>query len=114
MPMDTAHQEWALIGAKTRLAELEEERKRIFIAFPELRQSVHARAAGVSKAGARGRRAMSAANRRKARERMLRYWQEQRKSGKRRKLSAAARKKLSLGMKRRWAERKAEQSQSAS
>lgn len=102
MPLASDHQEWALIGAKARLAELDRERDRIFSAFPQLKQGTGRTRASVSESTAR--RGMSAEARRKASERMKAYWAKQ--GRKRRKLSPAARKKMSEGMRRHWAERR--------
>lgn len=103
MPVNSIHREWALIGARIRLAELEQERQRIFAAFPQLRRE----------AGATGRKAnvprrrggMSDEARRAASERMKARWAKVPKS--RRTLSKDARRKQRAGLKRYWAERKA-------
>ena len=100
----SAHSEWAFWGAKARLSDLEQERQRIFAAFPELRRES---GSTTHRSERRGRRGMSADARRAASERMKAYWAKQGKS--RRKMSAAAKRKMSAGMKRYWAERKAKQ-----
>lgn len=80
------HREWARMGAHARLQQLDDERRAIFAAFPELR-----RGAGLP--------APAAASPGEARPR--------------RRLSAAARKRMSAGMKRYWAKRKAGKPQKA-
>jgi hypothetical protein len=62
--------EWAKIGARSRLVELEHERAAILKAFPDLR-----RAAGSHPAlPAKPRRRLSRAARRAMSEGMRRYW----------------------------------------
>jgi hypothetical protein len=75
------------MGAHARLQQLDDERRAIFAAFPELRRgaALQAPAAAASPGEARPRR----------------------------RLSAAARKRMSAGMKRYWAKRKAGKPQKA-
>ena len=77
----------ARIGAAARLAELERERAALLRDFPELRSgSAQSRrgARGGETAGTppvrRGRRSMSAAERRAVSLRMKRYWAQRRKT----------------------------------
>ena len=101
------HREWALLGAKARLAEMEQERLRIFAAFPELGPGSRSVAGSSTEPSQPGRRRMSAEARRQASERMKAYWAKKGKG--RRRMSASARRKMSEGMKRHWAERRAKQ-----
>lgn len=73
-------QRWAQMGAKARLAEIEQERASLLRAFPGLRQT-RATDDGERKAEPKRRR-------------------------RRRRMSAAARKRISEMMKKRWAERR--------
>ena len=78
-----SHREWARLGAHARLQQLDDERRAIFAAFPELRRGAAAAAPGPAAAPAGpGRR-------------------------RRRRMSAEARKRMSAGMKRYWAQRRA-------
>lgn len=99
---ESEQREWALLGAKARLKEIEGERQRIFAAFPQLR-----RESGSPDRQARSARrgGMSPEARRAASERMKAYWAKKGKN--RRAMSPAAKRKMSAGMKRYWAERKA-------
>ena len=76
--------EFALIGARARLQELRQEEARLRQTFPELfggRRSAAVRsgAADASRGRRRGRRSMSAAERKAVSERMRRYWADRRK-----------------------------------
>jgi hypothetical protein len=98
--------EWAVRGARQRLAEIDEERSRIYATFPELRRGrpqsssravtggsdAAQQAAGEDagpartgrgrrgrKRGARKRRVMSAEQRKAVSERMRKYWAARRK-----------------------------------
>lgn len=77
--------EWALKGAEQRLVELSEEARAIFAAFPELREqgrgfgSRPEVATGQVKPRERGRKAMSAAARRKVSLAQKKRWAEWRK-----------------------------------
>jgi hypothetical protein len=62
--------EWARLGARTRLQEIDRERAAILASFPDLR---HARAQPGS-GGLRKRRKMSAAARRRQAAGMKKYW----------------------------------------
>ena len=77
------HRDWARLGAMARLQQLDDERRAIFAAFPDLRRGAAAVAPAAGVAGPAGRRR------------------------RRRRLSADARKRMSAGMKRYWAKRKA-------
>ena len=140
--------QWAARGAEQRLLEIARETEAIYRAFPNLRQngagrSVQATEQSTSPAprgnGRRGRHMRSAAARRAARERMLKYWAERRKAngnqaaaakkektgaGKktasarasrrgRRKMSAAARKRIGDAQRARWAKVKAARGKAA-
>jgi hypothetical protein len=69
------------LGAQARLQQLDEERRAIFAAFPELRRGAPAAPAAAGAAAGAGQP--------------------------RRRLSPAARRRMSAGMKRYWAKRKA-------
>ncbi len=71
--------QFASVGARARLVELDRERTALLAMFPELRRG----AAGAASTGARRRRrrrGMSAAARRAVSRRMKRYWAERRKA----------------------------------
>jgi hypothetical protein len=70
------------LGAIARLQQLDQERRAIFAAFPDLRRGAAQPTQSADAGPARGRR-------------------------RRRRLSAEARKRMSAGMKRYWAKRKA-------
>ena len=82
---------YARLGASARLADLERERQEILRAFPELRneRSPGTRAlvedpdrlAGGETGSRRGRRSMSAAQRKAVSARMKRYWATRRAEG---------------------------------
>ena len=61
-------QQWAKVGATTRLAALDQERMAILKAFPELRRASRQRVVG------REKRKFSAAARKKMSEGMRKYW----------------------------------------
>lgn len=76
--------EFALIGARARLQELRQEEARLRQTFPELfggrrAAAVRSGAADASRGRRRGRRSMSAAERKAVSERMRRYWADRRK-----------------------------------
>ena len=79
--------QWARLGAITRLQQMENERRAIFAAFPELRRGIPAPAAPATEEAPRRRGG----------------------SRKGRKLSTEARKRMSEGMRKYWARRKAAQ-----
>jgi hypothetical protein len=106
---------YAVEGARAQVENLRGQIARILAVFPELNRSGDSGAAprpmGESAATRRGRRAMSAAQRKAVSERMTRYWAQRRgakqsRTGARRgarKMSAAARKRISDAQKKRWA-----------
>ena len=63
-----SHRSWAAIGARTRLAEIEQERAAILKAFPELRSARGGAVPG------RPKRRFSAAARRRMSAGMRKYW----------------------------------------
>jgi len=71
-PSDRTRQ-WARIGAKARLAEIEQERAAILAEFPDLRS-------GGDRAEP-SRRRLSAAARKKLSDGMRRYWAKQKAKG---------------------------------
>jgi hypothetical protein len=77
---DTRLREFALVGARAKLAALETEIAELLGTFPELRRRRGAAKAPASTAGRkRGRKQpMSAAERRAVSERMRKYWAERR------------------------------------
>ena len=81
MTGDDVRLNWARLGARARLAEIERERTEILQAFPELARR--------AKAGKPGRTAPSVERKRRARE-----------------MTPAWRAKLGVAAKRRWAEAK--------
>lgn len=69
----------AKIGAQARLDELQREEAEIRRAFPDL-GGAGGRSTGSARSGrSKGRRRMSAANRKAVSERMKRYWADRRK-----------------------------------
>ena len=106
----------AMEGAKARLWQLETETNQLLQAFPDLRDG--ARTPATSQGGSRrGRRQMTAAERRSVSVRMKKYWAEQRQKndlpkpgrgrpkapGKRKGISAAGRAAIAAAQKKRWA-----------
>jgi hypothetical protein len=79
---DSTLREFALVGARARLATLEAEIAALVGTFPELRRARSAAKPAAPVAGAgrkRGRKQpMSAAERRAVSERMRKYWAERR------------------------------------
>jgi len=79
----TQMREFALIGARARLEELRQEEARLRDVFPELFRGRRPGSAGSNSNDAaprrRGRRKMSAAERKAVSERMRRYWASRRK-----------------------------------
>jgi plasmid stabilization system protein ParE len=78
---DSTLREFALVGARGRLAALEAEIASLVAAFPELRRGRGAAKAVASRSAGpkRGRkRPMSAAERKQVSERMRKYWAERR------------------------------------
>jgi len=69
-PADDRTREWARLGAKARLAEIERERAEILKEFPDLESSVE-------ETPAAPRRRLSPAARKKLSEGMRRYWAKQ-------------------------------------
>lgn len=63
--------EWARIGARARLLEIEQERTAILKVFPDLR---HVRGSLAGPSSAKPRRRLSRAARRAMSEGMRRYW----------------------------------------
>src|SRR4030095_659379 len=103
-------------GAKARLWQLETETNELLRAFPDLRDGQHSQT--TSQDGSRrGRRKMTAAERRSVSVRMKKYWAGRRKkngasaaeaphpkrSGKRKGTSAAGRAAIAAAQKKRWA-----------
>ena len=103
-------------GAKARLGQLETEKNQLLVAFPDLRDGTSSRV--TSPGGTRrGRKQMTAAERRSVSVRMKRYWAERRQkndspkpgpgrpkgSGKRKGISAAGRAAIAAAQKKRWA-----------
>ena len=103
-------------GAKARLWQLETEKNDLLRAFPDLRDGTSSRV--TSQEGTRrGRRQMTAAERRSVSVRMKKYWAERRQknespkpgpgrpkgSGKRKGISAAGRAAIAAAQKKRWA-----------
>jgi hypothetical protein len=106
----------ALEGAKARLWQLETETNQLLRAFPDLRDGQHSHA--TSQDGTRrGRRVMTAAERRSVSVRMKKYWAARRKKNgasasegtqpkravKRNGISAAGRAAIAAAQKKRWA-----------
>jgi hypothetical protein len=103
-------------GAKARLWQLETETNQLLRAFPDLR---HGGPTPVTSQGGsrRGRREMTAAERRSVSVRMKKYWAERRKKNdspkpgpgrpkapsKRKGISAAGRAAIAAAQKKRWA-----------
>jgi hypothetical protein len=69
------NREWAKLGAKVRLEEIDQERSQILAAFPDLKRGRPAAAVG---AGSRRRRKFSAAARRRMAAGMRKYWAKRR------------------------------------
>jgi hypothetical protein len=102
-------------GAKARLWQLETETNDLLRAFPDLRDGD--RPPATSRDGtSRGRKQMTAAERRSVSVRMKKYWAERRKngaskptpsqptgSGERKGISAAGRAAIAAAQKKRWA-----------
>jgi hypothetical protein len=102
-------------GAKARLWQLDVEKNQLLQAFPDLRGGDRTPASSQDSTG-RGRREMSAAERRSVSVRMKRYWAERRQkndskpgpgrpkgSGKRKGISAEGRAAIAAAQKKRWA-----------
>ena len=103
-------------GAKARLWQLETETNELLRAFPDLRAGDPTPATSQDGTG-RGRREMTAAERRSVSVRMKRYWAERRRKngspergpghpkspGKRKGISAAGRAAIAAAQKKRWA-----------
>ena len=103
-------------GAKARLWELETETHQLLQAFPDLRDGDRTPATSQGGTG-RGRRQMTAAERRSVSVRMKKYWAERRQKndspkpgpgrrkarGKRKGISAAGRAAIAAAQKKRWA-----------
>lgn len=103
-------------GAKARLWQLDIEKHHLLRAFPDLRDGASSRV--TSQEGShRGRRQMTAAERRSVSVRMKKYWAERRQKnnspkrgpgrpkalGKRKGISAAGRAAIAAAQKKRWA-----------
>lgn len=103
-------------GAKARLWQLETETNELLRAFPDLRDGQHSQT--MSQDGSRrGRREMTAAERRSVSVRMKKYWAGRRKKNgasvseasqpkravKRKGISAAGRAAIAAAQKKRWA-----------
>jgi len=103
-------------GAKARLWQLETEKNELLRAFPDLRDGDRTPAASQDGTG-RGRRQMTAAERRSVSVRMKKYWAERRQKNdspkpapgrpktpaKRKGISAAGRAAIAAAQKKRWA-----------
>ena len=103
-------------GAKARLWQLETEKNDLLRAFPDLRDGTSSRVTS-QEGSRRGRRRMTAAERRSVSVRMKKYWAERRQkndspkpgpgrpkgSGKRKGISAAGRAAIAAAQKKRWA-----------
>ena len=103
-------------GAKARLWQLETETNELLRAFPDLRDGDHTLATSHDGTG-RGRKEMTAAERRSVSVRMKKYWAERRQkndspkpgpgrpkaSGKPKGISAAVRAAIAAAQKKRWA-----------
>jgi hypothetical protein len=103
-------------GAKARLRQLETEKNELLRAFPDLRDGTSNRVPSQERSG-RGRRQMTAAERRSVSVRMKKYWAKRRQkndspkrgpgrprgSGKRKGISAAGRAAIAAGQKKRRA-----------
>ena len=103
-------------GAKARLWQLENETNQLLRAFPDLRDGQHSQTTSQD-GSSRGRREMTAAERRSVSVRMKKYWAERRQkndspkrgpgrpkgSGKRKGISAAGRAVIAAAQKKRWA-----------
>jgi len=73
----------ARLGAELRLSALDRERSEILRNFPDLARRVRQQASGAQRSAAprrRGRRRMSAAERKEVSARMKRYWASRRKA----------------------------------
>jgi hypothetical protein len=71
-------QEWAKIGARTRLEELEQERRAILARYPELAESPRRRPGG-----SRPGRKLSAAAKRRMKAGMRKWWAKRKAAAKR-------------------------------
>jgi hypothetical protein len=103
-------------GAKARLWQLETETNQLLRAFPDLRDGTSSRVTS-TKGSRRGRRQMTAAERRSVSVRMKKYWAKRRQKnespkpgpgrpkapGKRKGISAAGRAAIAAAQKKRWA-----------
>jgi hypothetical protein len=106
----------AMEGAKARLWQLDTEKNQLLQAFPDLSDGDRTPATSQDGTG-RGRRQMTAAERRSVSVRMKRYWAERRQKndspkagpgrpkapGKRKGISAAGRAAIAAAQKKRWA-----------
>ena len=103
-------------GAKARLWQLETEKNELLRAFPDLRDGQHSRTTSQERSR-RGRRQMTAAERRSVSVRMKKYWAGRRKKNdagasgasqpkravKRNGISAAGRAAIAAAQRKRWA-----------
>ena len=106
----------AMKGAKARLWQLETETNELLRAFPDLRDGQHSQTTSPD-GSRRGRREMTAAERRSVSVRMKKYWAGRRKKSgtsaseptqpkravKRKGISAAGRAAIAAAQKKRWA-----------
>jgi len=105
----------AMEGAQARLRQLETETNDLLRAFPDLRNGDHKQTTSQNRPS-RGRKQMTATERRSVSVRMKKYWAERRKngaskptpsqpkrSGKRKGISAARRAAIAAAQKKRWA-----------
>ena len=73
---------YARRGAQTRIVELQQELEAIFATFPDLRPARRGRPKGngavIAAGSVRGRKGMSAAQRREVSRRMKKYWAQRR------------------------------------
>lgn len=74
--MSDKHQEWAKLGAASRLREIEQERQDILAAFPELKGESRSRADGSP------RRKMSPEARKRMSAGMRRFWAKRKAAAK--------------------------------
>jgi len=74
--MTHKHQEWARLGAASRLKEIEQERRDILEAFPELKNASGTRADGSP------RRTMSAEAKKRMSAGMRRFWAKRKAAAK--------------------------------
>jgi hypothetical protein len=74
--------EYALTGARNRLESLRQEQAKILGAFPELKRANGALQATAITSAGRGRKKMTAKQRKEVSKRMKSYWASRRKASK--------------------------------